>query len=95
MEVLKHQPVTRLPSIHITYALFMDNRDSIVNGCKVVEIAKDFGSFIVNPSTDLYKMENRLKVFIDYWLSDWKGIYGRAPDNKRFENALVNHDILM
>lgn len=95
MEILKYQPVTRFPSFHFTYALFMENRDSIVNGCKVVEIKKDFGSFIVNPSSDLLKMETRLKAFMDYWLPDWKGLYGKEPDNKRFENALVNHDILM
>ncbi|XP_043467216.1 separin [Leptopilina heterotoma] len=95
MEILKNQPVTRFPSIHFTYALFMENRDSIVNGCKVVKISKDIGSFIVNPSCDLLKMETRLKTFIDYWLPNWKGLYGKEPDNKHFEDALVNHDILM
>lgn len=40
-------------------------------------------------------METRLKTFIDYWLPNWKGLYGKEPDNKHFEDALVNHDILM
>ena len=95
MQVLKHQPVTRFPSIHVMYALYMEHRDSIVDGCKVVELSNNVGSFIVNPSCDLLKMERRLKVFIDYWLSSWKGLYGKEPDEKRFESALVDYDILM
>ena len=95
MDIIKHHPVSRLASIHFTYALYMEHRDSIVNGCKVIELSTSVGSFIVNPSSDLIRMEKRLKVFIDYWLPDWKGLYGMEPDANRFKSALVDHDILM
>ncbi|XP_033208353.1 separin [Belonocnema kinseyi] len=95
MQILRHHPVSRLASIHVTYALYMEYRDSIVDGCKVIKLSNDVGSFIINPSCDLLRMERRLKVFIDYWLPDWKGLFGKEPDEMRFKSALVDHDILM
>lgn len=95
MQILRHHPVSRLASIHVTYALYMEYRDSIEGGCKVIKLSKDVGSFIINPSCDLLRMERRLKVFIDYWLPDWKGLFGKEPDETLFKSALVDHDILM
>ncbi|XP_015599938.1 separin [Cephus cinctus] len=95
MDILKDHPVTRFPSFHISYALFKEHESSIIKGCKIIKSNNDVGSFIVNPSNNLPKMEQRMKLFIDYWLPGWKGLYGEKPDEETFENALVNHDILM
>lgn len=95
MNILQRHPVTRFPSVHMAYALFKEHEDTIENGCKVIEIGKNNGSFIVNPSGDLPSLEKRMKVFIDYWLPHWKGSYNIEPDEKSFESALTNFDILM
>ncbi|KZC14470.1 Separin [Dufourea novaeangliae] len=65
------------------------------NGCKIIKVRKDMGTCIVNPSGNLAKMEKRMKLFIDYWLPNWRSWYSVKPDEEVFEDALVNHDILM
>lgn len=95
MEVLKIHPVTRFPSFHIAYALFKEHESSMKEGCKVIKVTKNIGTFIVNPSGNLPKMEKRMKLFIEYWLPHWKGSYNMEPEEETFEEALVNHDILM
>lgn len=95
MDILQNHPVTRFPSLHMAYALFKEHEDSIENGCKVIEIGKNNGNFIVNPSGNLPELEKRMKLFIDYWLPHWTGSYSFQPDAKSFECALTNYDILM
>ncbi|XP_015437312.1 PREDICTED: separin [Dufourea novaeangliae] len=95
MEIIKCHPVTRFPSFHIAYALFKEHESSMENGCKIIKVRKDMGTCIVNPSGNLAKMEKRMKLFIDYWLPNWRSWYSVKPDEEVFEDALVNHDILM
>lgn len=95
MEIVKHHPVTRFPSLHVAYALFKEHEDTIVDGCKVIKAREDMGICIVNPSGDLDKMEKRMKLFIDFWLSQWKSCYNIRPSEEMFEDALIDHDILM
>lgn len=95
MELLKHQAVTRLPSLHILYALFNHHKDSIKNGYKIIQRTDELGTFIVNPSLDLNHMEDRMKIFLRYWLPKWKGLYGTKPEVEFFKNALTNYEILM
>nr|XP_033342266.1 separin isoform X1 [Megalopta genalis] len=95
MEIVNCHPITRFPSLHIVYALFKEHENTIENGCKIIKIKNDMGTCIVNPSNDLPKMEKRLRLFIEYWLPNWKSLYNVEPEVDVFEDALVNHDILM
>ncbi|KAG8036480.1 hypothetical protein G9C98_003802 [Cotesia typhae] len=95
MNLLKKQPVTRFSCVHLVYAMFKEHEDTIEEGCKVIEYKKELGTFIVNPESNLPTMETRLKVFIKYWLSDWKGIYNKTPDQTEFSKALTDYDVLM
>ncbi|XP_043273474.1 separin [Venturia canescens] len=95
MDVLVHHPVTRFPSFHIAYAMFKEHEDTIVKGCKIVKNNKELGTFIVNPARNLERLEKRMKLFINYWLPNWKGKYGMEPEENIFENILVNKDVLM
>lgn len=94
MEIIKNHPVTRFPSLHVAYALFKEHEDTIVEGCKIIKAKKDMGICMINPSGDLNKMEKRIKLFMDFWLPQWK-TYNTEPSEEIFEDALINHDILM
>ncbi|XP_014476012.1 PREDICTED: separin [Dinoponera quadriceps] len=94
MEIIKNHPITRFPSLHIAYALFKEHENTIVDGCKIIQAKEDMGICIVNPSGNLHKMEKRLKLFINFWLPQWKSYY-TEPNEEMFEDALVNHDVLM
>ncbi|XP_011867802.1 PREDICTED: separin [Vollenhovia emeryi] len=95
MEIIKNHPVTRFPSLHVAYALFKEHQDTIVDGCKIIKVRDNMGTCIVNPSGDLDKMEKRIKLFMDFWLSQWKSCYNAEPSAELFEDALINRDILM
>lgn len=95
MELLKYHPVTRFPSLHIAYALFKKHESTMDEGCKLIKLKKDMGMCIVNPSGNLAKMEKRMKLFIEHWLPNWKSWYNVEPRQEVFEDALINHDILM
>ncbi|XP_076670629.1 extra spindle pole bodies like 1, separase [Andrena cerasifolii] len=95
MEILQCHPITRFPSLHIAYALFKEHESTIENGCKIIKMKEDMGMCIVNPSGNLSKMEKRMRLFIEYWLPNWKSWYNVEPPEEVFEDALVNHDILM
>lgn len=95
MEIIKNHPVTRFPSLHLAYALFKEHEETIVDGCKVIKAKEDMGICVVNPSGDLDKMEKRMKLFMDFWLPQWKSCYNVQPSEEMFEDALINRDILM
>ncbi|OAD54830.1 Separin [Eufriesea mexicana] len=95
MEILKCHPITRFPSLHIAYALFKDHENTMENGCKIIQVKNDMGTCIVNPSGNLSKMEKRMRLFIEYWLPNWKSWYNVEPQEAVFEDALINRDILM
>jgi len=95
MEIIKNHPVTRLPSLHVAYALFKEHEDTIVEGCKIIKAQTDMGICMINPSGDLYNMEKRMNLFIDFWLPEWKSYYNTKPNEEMFKDALTNHDILM
>lgn len=94
-EIVDH-PVTRFISVQFAYSLFKEHEDSIVDGCKLVEADKpDFGSFIVDPSINLPKMCQRMKVFFDYWLPKWTGLYSKTPDPEQFTKCLFDNNCLV
>ncbi|KYN09010.1 PREDICTED: separin [Trachymyrmex cornetzi] len=95
MEIVKDHPITRFPSLHVAYALFKEHEDTILDGCKLIKAKEDMGICVVNPSGDLDKMEKRMKLFMDFWLPKWKSCYNARPSEEMFEDALINHDILM
>lgn len=95
MEIVKDHPITRFPSLHVAYALFKEHEDTILDGCKLIKAKEDMGICVVNPSGDLNKMEKRMKLFMDFWLPKWKSCYNARPSEEIFEDALINHDILM
>lgn len=94
MEIIRNHPVTRFPSLHVAYALFKEHEDTMVEGCKIIRAKEDMGICMVNPSGDLNKMEKRIKLFMDFWLPQWK-TYNTELNEELFEDALINHDILM
>jgi hypothetical protein len=87
--------VSRFPSLHILYALFNQHKSTIKDGYKIIRKSDNLGTFIVNPSLDLSKMETRMKLFIKYWLPKWKGLYGIKPDLEFFKKALTQYDVIM
>ncbi|KAK0182022.1 hypothetical protein PV327_000194 [Microctonus hyperodae] len=95
MSILKQQPVTRFSCLHVAYAMFKEHEATIENGCKIVTLDDETGTFIVNPANDLPKMGKRLKLFIKYWLKNWKGLYNEKPNEDQFTSALVDHNVLM
>ncbi|KYN05936.1 PREDICTED: separin [Cyphomyrmex costatus] len=95
MEIIKNHPVTRFSSLHVAYALFKEHEDTILDGCKLIKAKDDMGICVVNPSGDLEKMEKRVKIFMNFWLPKWRSCYNARPSEEMFEDALINHDILM
>lgn len=95
MEILKFHPITRFPSLHIAYALFKEHENTMENGCKIIRVKDDIGTCIVNPSGNLSKMEKRMRLFIEYWLPNWRSWYNIEPQEEVFEDSLINRDILM
>lgn len=95
MEILKYQPVTRFPCLHVAKALFNEHKDKIVKGYKIIDAKDDLGTFIVNPSMDLPKMEMRIKAFLGYWLPEWKGQYSTKLDPEYFKKCLTQNDVVM
>lgn len=92
LDVLQDHPVSRMPSVHFTYALFKEHEDSIVDGVKTnVDYRK--GKYIINPGLDLKRMEARLHGFFKYWIPDWNGLVGVTPSCEQFEEMLLNSDI--
>ncbi|KAK9875303.1 hypothetical protein WA026_007700 [Henosepilachna vigintioctopunctata] len=92
ISTLTGHPSTRMPSLHLLYAIFKAHQDTIKEGYKIISNQKN-GKFILNPGLDLNLMETRLKNFFDYWLPDWTGIAGRAPTAVEFRNLLTTSDI--
>lgn len=92
LDVLQDHPVSRMPSLHFTYALFKEHEDSIVNGVKVGVDSKK-GKYIINPGLDLKKMEIRLHSFFKYWTPHWNGLVGTIPSCEQFEELLLSSDI--
>lgn len=95
MDMLKESPITRFPCLHMAYAMFKEHENTIKEGFKIVKLEQNGGTFIINPSDNLPKMEKRLKLFLNYWLPAWKGIYRRTPAAEEFSSALVDHNLLM
>ncbi|KAI4480693.1 hypothetical protein M0802_014165 [Mischocyttarus mexicanus] len=95
LKILNNNPVTRFSSIYVAYTLFKQHESTIKDGCKIVKMKNNLGTCIVNPSGDLLNMEKRLELFINYWLTNWKSLYNKIPEEEMFEDALVNYDILM
>lgn len=94
MEIIKNHPVTRFPSLHVAYALFKEHKDTIIEGCKIIKTTEDMGICMINSSGDLSKMEKRIKLFMDFWLPQWK-LHNMELSEEIFEEALINHDVLM
>ncbi|KAB0804727.1 hypothetical protein PPYR_01697 [Photinus pyralis] len=93
LDILENQPISRMPSIHFTYALYKEHESTISNGVKNVTIGK--GTYLINPGLDLRSMQNRLNKFFNYWLPDWDGLVGVTPSEDDFKNLLVNSDLFV
>ncbi|XP_063918848.1 uncharacterized protein LOC135134157 [Zophobas morio] len=91
MDILSNVSVSRLPSLHLAYALFQEYKDSIKNGFKIVKNPEN-GTYVVNPDTDLKGMQNRILSFYEYWLPTWQGVFGCKPTEERFEKMLVSSE---
>lgn len=92
LNVLQDHPVSRMPSLHFTYALFKEHENSIKNGI-ITGIDSKKGSFIINPELDLQKMQIRLSNFFNYWKPDWQGLVGETPSGDRFKELLTKANI--
>lgn len=82
-----------MPSLHFTYALYKEHENTIYNGLKHVQAEK--GSYIINPSLDLKKMEKRLCEFFNYWIPNWVGKAGETPSADVFLEYLTDMDIFV
>jgi hypothetical protein len=92
MDILVDVSVSRLPSLHLAYALFQEHKATIQNGFKIVQNPEN-GMYIVNPDLDLRNMQNRITSFYEYWLPNWQGVAGSKPTEEQFEKMLVSGDI--
>lgn len=92
LDILQDHPVSRMPSLHFTYALFKEHENSISDGIKT-NIDYNKGRYIINPDLDLKRMETRLQSFFKYWTPNWNGLVGVTPSCEEFEEMLINSDI--
>lgn len=92
MEIFKETTVSRLPSIHLAYALFQEHKETIKNGFKIIQNPQN-GTYIINPDLDLSNMQNRLVSFYDYWLPTWTGVAGARPTEEQVEEMLLSGEI--
>ncbi|XP_044743417.1 separin [Chrysoperla carnea] len=90
-EILKHHPVSRLPSIHYVYALYAEHKENIINGL-VTNISPSKGAYVINPGKDLPEMELRMSKFFKYWTPDWQGNIGDI-ESDTYKQLLINSDI--
>lgn len=93
MDVLENHPVTRMPSLPFTYALFKEHKDTIVDGMKIITDPEN-GAYILNPDSDLKQMEVRMKSFFQYYWPEWKGYVGMKPTSEQFEELLTTSGIV-
>ncbi|KAF7280237.1 extra spindle pole bodies like 1, separase [Rhynchophorus ferrugineus] len=94
MQVLRNQPVSRLPSFHFVYLLFKTHEKDIEDGHKIIRNYNS-GAYIVNPDRNLDLMERRMMCFYKYWVSDWHGIHDRKPTNDEFISMLTDTEIFL
>lgn len=92
MDILENHPVTRMPSLHFTYALFKEYEDSIIDGMKIINNPEN-GGYVLNPDSDLRQMEIRMKNFFAYYYPEWKALIGIKPTSEQFEEMLTTCDI--
>lgn len=92
VDVLENHPVTRMPSLHFTYALFKEHEDSIENGLKIISNPIN-GAYIVNPDCDLKQMEARMNSFFHYYWPEWRSVVGEKPTPEQFLDMLTDCDI--
>lgn len=91
MDVLENHPVTRMPSLHLTYALFKEHKDTIIGGSKIITNPTN-GAYVLNPDSDLKLMEIRMNNFFKYW-TNWTGLVAEKPTSEKFEELLTMSDI--
>lgn len=89
---IQDHPVSRMPSFHTTFALFKEHQCSIIGGLKT-GINSDKGTYIINPSQDLKKMETRLQNFFNFWKPSWSGLVGVTPSADEFTRILTSGHI--
>ncbi|KAL3285845.1 hypothetical protein HHI36_000365 [Cryptolaemus montrouzieri] len=92
INTLSNQPTSRMPSLHLLYAIYKAHEDSIIDGYKVISNYQN-GRFILNPGLDLGQMEERLKTFFEYWLPEWTGIAGKTPNSAEFRDLVTSANI--
>lgn len=92
MDVLENHPVTRMPCLHFTYALFKEHQDSIVDGLKIIKNSLN-GAYIINPDSDLKQMEVRMNNFFKYNWPEWNSLVGIKPTSEQFAQLLTNSEI--
>ncbi|KAL1512471.1 hypothetical protein ABEB36_002056 [Hypothenemus hampei] len=92
LQILKHDPICRMPSLHFVYFLFKEYESSIENGYKVITDYNN-GNYVVNPDGNLDLMEKRIMAFLKHWMPEWKGINSRMPTNTEFNDLLKSATI--
>lgn len=91
IDVNRNHPISRMPSLKFTYALFKEHENTIEKGLKVGINYKN-GGYIINPDSDLAGLQTRLHSFMNYW-TDWNGLVGTKPSETEFEDFLKTRDI--
>ncbi|XP_059610125.1 uncharacterized protein LOC132257292 [Phlebotomus argentipes] len=91
--MLPSNEMSRVSSLHILLRLFEKYQKKIKNGYLHLDIKK--GSTMINPESDLPKMEQRVTKFLNYWLPEWKQIVGEIPKSEEFRKILESADIFL
>lgn len=86
---LRGSSTTRIPSLTMLLNLLHENERMVIN--------KRNGSYIMNPSGDLGKTEERLKSHIEDLQNNlnWKGMSGKKPTEEMFEGYVQNSNLFV
>lgn len=92
IDVLENHPVTRMPSLHFTYALFKEHESTIENGLKIISDPHN-SAYVLNPTMDLKQMELRMNSFFQNYFIEWRSLVGEKPTPEQFAEFLTDFSI--
>lgn len=86
---LRNSSTTRIPSLTMLLKLLEENKKMVVN--------KRNGSYILNPSGDLVKTEERFEEQIEDLCGNlnWKGIIGKRPTEEEFAKSAHDSNLFL
>ncbi|KAK3867546.1 hypothetical protein Pcinc_027002 [Petrolisthes cinctipes] len=92
ISVLKDQPVTRMPSLHMLTLLYQ-HHSSHSNSVLCRNVDTTSGFYVVDPDNCLPRTQQRLKDTLT--MTRWPGITARRPTHDEFKEAISTNDVFM